>query len=236
MRQTTVILAGGLATRLGSLTEKIPKSLIDIHGSPFIEYQLRLLKSFDLNRVVICCGHLGEMVQHCIGDGSRFGMQVQYSIDGPHLMGTAGAIKKALPLLGDSFYVLYGDSYLLCDYRTVEAAFQQSKKTALMTVFRNQGAWDKSNVEFFDGQIHRYDKAAPTPKMEYIDYGLGLFKSEAFDLVPVDTKYDLACLYQQLLEAKDLAGFEVKERFYEIGSIGGIEEIRLFLEDYRIQA
>src|SRR5579872_5855079 len=133
------ILAGGLATRLRPLTDKIPKALVDVNGEPFIAHQLRLLASRGIPRVVLCLGYRGEMVRDFVGDGWEFGLQVNYSFDGPELRGTAGAIHQALPLLGDSFFVLYGDSYLPCDYAAVEQAFLTSGKTALMTVFCNEG-------------------------------------------------------------------------------------------------
>ena len=162
------ILAGGLATRLRPLTERIPKALVEINGEPFIAHQLRLLHARGIRRVVLCLGYLGEMVRQFVGDGQTFQLDVAYSFDGPALRGTAGAIHEALPLLGDTFFVLYGDSYLPCDYDTVENAFVRSGKTALMTVFRNDSLWDSSNVEFAGDRILAYDKKNRTPRMHYL--------------------------------------------------------------------
>ncbi|MBE9572090.1 MAG: nucleotidyltransferase family protein [Proteobacteria bacterium] len=229
MSLPAAILAGGLATRLRPITEKIPKSLVDVNGEPFIAHQLRLLYSKGIVRVVICAGYLGEMIQDFVGNGRRFDIQVEYSFDDVRLLGTGGAVKKALALLDESFFVLYGDSYLPCDYEEVQAAFEGSEKKALMTVFHNEGAWDTSNVEFKDGQILSYEKQRLTPRMRHIDYGLGVFQREAFATVPEDTPYDLADLYQFLLEKGELAAFEVMERFYEIGSIAGLEELKSHL-------
>ena len=220
------ILAGGLATRLKPVTEKIPKSLLDIGGEPFIAHQLRLLRANGFEHVVICAGYLGEKLQAYVGDGQTFGIRVEFSFDYPDLLGTAGAIKKALPLLGDAFFTLYGDSYLPCDYGEVQRSFALSGQPALMTVFRNDGQWDKSNVEFEHGRIKRYDKRQQLPGMHWIDYGLGVFRRTAFEPVPDGKPYDLALLYQHLLQQNQLAGFEVNERFYEIGSFAGIEEMR----------
>src|ERR671930_1135930 len=178
------ILAGGLATRLRPLTQTIPKALIDVNGEPFIAHQLRLLRANGIERVIVCTCYLDEMIQSYIGDGVRFGLQVGFSFDGPRLLGTGGAIKKDLPLLGPAFFVLYGDSYLPCDYRAVQTAFEQSGKRALMTVFRNDGRWDSSNVEFVDGHVVSYDKRQQTPQMHHIDYGLGVFNQSAFAIVP----------------------------------------------------
>ncbi len=219
------ILAGGLATRLRPITEKIPKALVEINGEPFVAHQLRLLEERGIRQVVLCVGYLGEMVREFVGDGRRFGLEVQYSFDGPVLRGTAGALQQALPLLGESFFVLYGDSYLPCDYQAVEEAFRRSGKTALMTVFRNEGAWDTSNVEFAGGRILAYNKRNRTPRMQYIDYGLGVFHSRALAGIEAGAVYDLAAVYYELLARDELGAFEVMERFYEIGSPAGIREL-----------
>jgi N-acetyl-alpha-D-muramate 1-phosphate uridylyltransferase len=220
------ILAGGLARRLRPITELIPKALVDVQGEPFINHQLRLLSARGIQRIVLCLQYRGDLIQQAVGDGRRFGMRVEYSFDGPVLLGTAGAIKKALPLLGKSFFVLYGDSYLPCDYHRIQAAFEKSRRPALMTVFQNDGRWDKSNVEFQNEHIVAYDKNHQTAGMRYIDYGLGVFRSGAFDIVPENQAFDLADLYQSLVKAGGLAALEVSERFYEIGSFAGLEELR----------
>ncbi|MHB1949736.1 MAG: nucleotidyltransferase family protein [Gammaproteobacteria bacterium] len=232
MNQNTfpiVILAGGLATRLRPLTETIPKALIDINGEPFIAHQLRLLRNNGIKEVTLCLGYLGEMVEEYVGHGHQFGVNVTYSFDGPKLLGTAGAIKQALPLLGENFFVLYGDSYLTCDYAAVQTTFIASQKTALMTVFRNLGQWDKSNVEFANGNILVYDKTQQTDRMHHIDYGLGIFNQSAFTHIAANQIYDLALLYQDLLRNQQLAAHEVTERFYEVGSFAGINELSVYL-------
>jgi len=223
------ILAGGLATRLRPATETVPKSLLDVNGEPFIAHQLRLLKANGVSRVVLCVGFLGEMVRHAVKDGRAFGLEVKYSFDGPALLGTAGALKRALPLLGRAFLTLYGDSYLVCDYAAVAANFEESRKKALMTVFHNEGQWDSSNVEFTDGRIVAYNKKERTPRMKYIDYGLGAFTEKAFERVPAEKAFDLAELYQAILADGELAGMEIQQRFYEIGSPAGLAETARFI-------
>jgi N-acetyl-alpha-D-muramate 1-phosphate uridylyltransferase len=227
------ILAGGLATRLRPITDKAPKSLIEIHGEPFILHQLRLLHAGGIHRAVLCIGHMGELIQNVVGDGSALDMEVDYSFDGPALLGTAGAVRNALPRLGGAFFVIYGDSYLPCNYAEVARAFASSGAPAMMTVFHNEGKWDASNVEFGDGRVLAYDKQNRTPRMAYIDYGLGVFRAEAFSSLAPAKPYDLAGLYQDLLGRGQLAGFEVHERFYEIGSPAGLEETTAFLAAQR---
>lgn len=223
------ILAGGLATRMGALTADTPKALLDIAGEPFIDHQLRLLRAGGFRRVVMCVGHLGERIQAHVGDGARLGLEVEWLFDGPRLLGTGGALRRALPRLGPRFAVIYGDSYLRCDYRAIARSFVDSGKLALMTVYRNEGAYDASNVELRDGRIAVYDKKAKSPAMRHIDYGLGLFQASAFAGVPEDRPSDLAALYAELLARGELAGHEVLERFYEIGSVAGLEELRTLL-------
>jgi NDP-sugar pyrophosphorylase family protein len=223
------ILAGGLATRLRPLTETIPKSLVEINGEPFLRHQLRLLRGNGVDRVVLCVSHLGEQVRDSAGDGREFGLHIDYSFDGSVLLGTAGAIRRALPLLGESFFVLYGDSYLPIDLGAVEAAFRASSRAGLMTVYSNEGQWDTSNVEFVDGRIVAYDKKQRTGRMRHIDYGLGVFHAAAFAEIPAGTSWDLATVYRDLLDAGELAAFEAPHRFYEIGSFRGIEELSAYL-------
>jgi NDP-sugar pyrophosphorylase family protein len=217
------ILAGGLATRLRPMTETIPKSLVPVNGEPFISHQLRLLKSRGVERVVLCVGYLGGMIEDFIGGGA-FGLDVQYSLDGLSPLGTAGALRKALPLLGEAFFTIYGDSYLTCDYASVEDAFLSSGRPGLMTVFRNDGLWDTSNVEFSQGSVVAYDKEKRTPRMRHIDYGLGVFHRSVFDRLPPGPR-DLAAVYQDLVARNELAAFEVADRFYETGSFEGIQAL-----------
>jgi NDP-sugar pyrophosphorylase family protein len=223
------ILAGGLATRLRPVTEKIPKALIHVAGQPFLAHQLRLLSRAGLRKMVLCAGYRGEMIEEEFGDGSSFGVEMRYSYDGPELLGTGGALKKALPLLGKRFLVLYGDSYLPIDYAEPVGAFVASGKPGLMTLFQNEGRWDTSNVLFHEGLIQSYTKSDPTPEMRHIDYGLGVFSALAFSSSPSGKPFDLADVYQELSARGKLAGYEVNQRFYEIGSPSGLAELDAFL-------
>lgn len=229
MTLPVAILAGGLATRLQPITETIPKVLVEVAGKPFAEHQLELLRRNGVTRVVFCVGHMGEKVREALGNGLRHGMRIEYSFDGPKLLGTGGALRNALPLLGEAFFVIYGDTYLECDYAAVERTFLESGKTGLMTVFRNKGKWDRSNVVYRDGRIVNYDKQNRTPDMEHIDYGLGALRSEMFASYPAGEPIDLAAVYRDLLARGELAAFEVTRRFYEIGSPEGLGEARNYL-------
>ncbi len=228
------VLAGGLARRLGALAGGRPKSLVDVAGRPFVAHQLALLARHGVEDVVLCVGHLGQQVREAVGDGSAFGLRVRYSHDGDQALGTGGALKRALPQLGSAFLVLYGDSYLECDYRRVAGAFAQSGCDALMTVFRNDNRWDRSNVEYVDGRVVRYDKRTAVPGMQHIDYGLGAFTADAFEPYRDGAVFDLAIVYQALVACGRLAAFEVTERFYEIGTPEGLAETAAHLGAARV--
>ena len=229
MNLTVAILSGGLATRLRPLTERIPKSLVEIAGKPFAVHQVELLQRHGFYSIVFCVGHLGEQVQAALGDGSRWGVKVTYVFDGPRLLGTGGALRRALPWLGEAFLVMYGDSYLECEYASIAKAFLSSGRLGLMTVFQNNNLWDGSNVLFREGRIVRYDKNERTPDMRHIDYGLGALRARVFDAYTGSTVVDLETIYRDLVSRNELAGYEVTQRFYEIGSPAGLEETRQYL-------
>jgi N-acetyl-alpha-D-muramate 1-phosphate uridylyltransferase len=218
------ILAGGLATRLHPITETVPKALVDVAGTPFILRQLDYLRRQGVSRVVLCVGFLGEQIEAAVGNGSALGLSVSYSQDWPKLMGTGGALRQALPLLDSQFLVLYGDSYLPIDFASVEREFLASGKPALMTVQRNADRWDKSNVLFENNVLVEYNKRAPTPEMRHIDYGLGAITARVLADDGTMGPVDLADIYHGLSLSRQLAGYEVHERFYEIGSHKGLAE------------
>ena len=218
------LLAGGLATRLRPHTLKVPKSLIQVAGEPFIAHQLRLLRRERVSRIVLCVGYLGEQIEAFVRDGSQFGLAVEYSYDGPNLLGTGGALRKALPYLGQEFLVMYGDSWLDTSFAPIVAAFRRSGKPALMTVFRNEGRWDVSNVWYENEVIQRHDKIERVPQMQHIDWGLSIVKADVLARQPANTAFDLAEVYSSLARRGQLAGYEVTTRFYEIGSPEGLLE------------
>jgi NDP-sugar pyrophosphorylase family protein len=223
------VLAGGLGTRLRLITEKIPKVLVELAGKPFAVHQIELLRSRGITEIVFCVGHMGEKVEAALGDGSLWGVHINYIFDEPYLLGTGGALRKALPVLGKAFLVMYGDSYLECNYADIEQAFWANGKQGLMTIYRNNDRWDRSNILFSHGRILRYDKKHHLPGMQHIDYGLGVFKAEALDIYPGGQPLDLAEVYKDLINRDQLVGYEVTHRFYEIGSPSGLEETERYL-------
>jgi len=221
------ILAGGLGSRLGERVERTPKPLIEIAGEPFVIHQLRLLARHGAERVVLCVGYLGELIQDRVGV-EQFGIRIDYSFDGPGLDGTLGAVRRALPLLSERFLVMYGDTYLRLDYGAADAAWRESGCLGLMTVLRNEGRWDRSNAILASGRVSAYDKHEPKSGMLWIDYGLGGLDTGALGFAPSDER-DLAYLYAALAAAGELCGWEAHERFYEIGTPASLAEAEAFL-------
>lgn len=228
---SVALLAGGLATRLRPITETVPKCLVEVAGRPFLEHQFEHLRRCGLRRVVLCVGHMGDKVRDFAGNGRRFGLEVAYSFDGDAPLGTGGALRQALPLLSDPFLILYGDSYLPIDFSAIARRFLADPALGCMTVFRNEHQWDRSNVWFEDGTLRLYHKRKPDPRMRHIDYGLGLLRHAAFAHAPATGAFDLAALYETLVAAGRLQGQEVDQRFYEIGSHAGLQELDAYLRN-----
>lgn len=224
------LLAGGRATRLHPLTQAIPKSLMPVAGEPFLAHQLRWLARQSVRDIVICCGHLASQIQAYAGDGERFGVSLRYSDDGERALGTGGAIRRALPELGDAFMVLYGDSLLTAPLLPAWQAFQQQPCLGMMTVFRNENRWDASNVQIADGRVVRYEKGGSRAGLTHIDYGLSLFRAETFAAIPEGRVFDLGLIFDDLTRTGQLACHEVTQRFYEIGSFAGLSETEALLK------
>jgi MurNAc alpha-1-phosphate uridylyltransferase len=226
-----VILAGGRGTRVSGLAQNLPKVMLEVAAKPFIAWQLELLKNNGIRRAVICAGYLGEKIRDFVRQGESFGIKVEYSFDGPSLLGTGGAVKKALALLGNTFFVMYGDSYLPTDFKAVSNYFLTQDKVGLMVILKNNDRWDRSNVLYKNGRIQKYDKKNTSCAMEYIDYGLLLFKKEAFLVEDFGEVFELDVVCQGLIRQDQLLAYEAKERFFEIGSPEGLQETRAYLTE-----
>lgn len=226
-----VILCGGLATRLRPLSEKIAKSMIEIEGKPFLEYQLELLKKNGISDMIFCIGYKGEQIENYFGDGSRFGVKIRYSWEKEKLLGTGGALKKAESLLDEIFFVMYGDSYLPFNFKKSIDYFNKFNKLGLMVVYKNQNRYEKSNLLVKDNLVKQYNKENPTKEMEYIDYGVSIFRKKALKLLPENTSCDLSQIHLSLIEKDQLLAFESKIRFYETGSFQGLEEFKRYIKN-----
>jgi NDP-sugar pyrophosphorylase family protein len=229
-----VILAGGQATRLRPLTDEVPKSLLDIVGRPFLEYQLEFLSRGGVKDIVLCVGYLGEQIERYFGDGSKLGVNLKYSYEKERLLGTAGALKNAEQLLQDPFFVMYGDSYLFLDFAAVTSYFDKMSKLGLMVVYKNYDRYGESNVVIEGNLVKQYSKKDKAEGMVHIDYGASILRKQALELVPQNQVYSLEGLFDQLIEQKELLAYEVDKRFYQIGSPEGLEEFRGYISQGRV--
>lgn len=220
-----VILCGGLATRLGDIAKDIPKSMIDIDGKPFLEYQIENLKKSSIKDIVLCVGYLSEKIEDYFLNGSRFGVNIKYSNDGDKLLGPIGAVKKAEGLLEDLFFIMYGDTYLSVDFQNVYSFFTQYDKQGLMVVYKNNDKFDKSNISIDNNMVTGYGENDAI----YIDYGTSLLRKESLDLVPINQMCSTGEFFSNLIKKNELLAFETKERFYHIGNPNALEEFRNFI-------
>ena len=223
-----IIIAGGLGTRLGQLTLNQPKSMIQILGKPFIEYQFDLLTKGSVTDVVLCLGYQGKQIVDYCGDGRKFGVNLRYSFEDKPL-DTAGAIKLAEPLLKDYFFTLYGDSYVFIDFKDMLSSIRKGNKIGAMSVFQNQDRFDKSNTAVVDGRVTFYSKEQRA-NLKYIDYGVNLFRKEVLKLIPNGEPYSMGTLFNQLIGRQELLAYEVKKRFFEIGSVNGLTEFTEYVK------
>ena len=231
-----LILAGGLGTRMRAHNPALPKTLLPVAGRPFADWQLQWLAAEGVDSVIYSIGHRAELIRQFVEDGRRWGLTVTYVEESDELLGTGGAIRLACDqgVLDQHFFVLYGDSYLQVDLHAVDRAFQESGLPALMTVYENNGEWVPSNVVFDGSAVIEYRKGVenPPPSMRYIDYGLSILsQTTVTEHIPRRQHYDLADLMTELSSQQLLAGFLAWERFYEIGSPLGLEQLDEFLTD-----
>lgn len=220
------VLVGGRGTRLGALTDHIPKPMIRVAGKPFLEWVLTQLRDAGFRRAVLCTGYRGDMVQDYFGTGKSLGIAISYSDDGPTPLGTLGAVRKALPLLGDPVPVLYGDTYLQVDFAAGIGAHQRSGRKATMSVLRNKGEWDASNAIVLGDRVASYGKSPPPPSAEWIDYGFSVIDTHA---IRESSEADLADFMSSAARSGNVSAFVATKRFYEIGTPRSLVETESFL-------
>ena len=227
-----VVLMGGLGTRLKNYTKECPKSLVDVCGRPFFDYQLDLMMAWGFAKFLFLIGYRADMIEEYYGDGSSRGISIKYSYDGEKLLGTGGAVRSALDFLEDDFLLIYGDSFMDIDYAETIYRYHKGKETgarALMTVLRNNDRFDKSNVVMKDGALVLYDKHEPCPDMEYIDYGVSMFERSLFSGYAEDEAFDLAGIQHELSLKGEMTAQVVTKRFYEIGSPESLAEFSSYV-------
>jgi len=224
-----VIFCGGLATRLGDHAKDIPKSMIQIEGKPFLEYQIEMLKKQSIKDIVLCAGHLSEKIIEYFGNGEKYGVNIQYSHDGDKPLGPIGALKKAESLLENIFFTMYGDSYVFIDFKRVYSYFSQYDKKALMVVYQNNDRYDISNIVVNNGRVTRYNQEK-TPDMKYIDYGVQIFRKKILKNIQKNTFFSTKDFFPKLIKENELLAFEANKRFYHIGNLKALEEFKKYVK------
>jgi NDP-sugar pyrophosphorylase family protein len=224
-----VILAGGLGTRLGRLTRTVPKPMVLVDGKPFVEYEIALLRANGVDDLVLCVGYLGEVIEEHLGDGRGFGVRIRYAYDGPELLGPAGALKRAAPLLQDSFFVTYGDAYLRADYRKIMSRLLESGALGLMTVYKNDDRHGKSDLVVKGGCVVRYDKNSRVRGMKWINFGVSALRKQALRAISPGGYCGEEEFYGELIGRRELLAYAVRRRFYEIGTPAALGEFERFI-------
>lgn len=224
-----VILAGGLASRLGNLASHCPKSMIRIAGKPFLEHQIDLLRKGNVTDIILCTGHLGGQIESYFGSGVKFGVRIRYSRETGQLLGTGGCLKNAEWLLDNTFFVMYGDSYLVLDYGGIETEFRKDPECGLMVVYRNENRYDRSNVAMRDGRIVDYGYENYLEKV-FIDEGISVIRKEFLGWFERNQPFPLEALFNKVIEKRRLRAWETSQRFFEVGSLSGMEEFSRFMK------
>lgn len=223
-----VILAGGLGTRLRPLTLDTPKPMIKIAGKPFLEYKLRHLKRNGFRDFVLCVGYKSEVIEEYFESGDKLGISISYSNDGETQRGPVGALKHASELLENEFMVTYGDDFLRLDYACFQREFCSSGKLGMMAVLENHSKYGKSDILVENGLVTGYDKVRQLSGMIWINFGATLLKKSTLKFIPDEMPIEEEQFYRLLIAERELAAFVVTERFYEIGSIPGLQEFEKF--------
>jgi NDP-sugar pyrophosphorylase family protein len=224
------VLAGGLGTRMADISgPTTPKALLRVAGRPFIDFKLASLAAEGVKRVVLLLGHGDRLIADHVGTGADYGLHVTCRSDGPTLLGTGGAVRRALDLLGEAFWVTYGDTFLRAPMAEIEATFHSRGIEAMMTVLRNRDRWDRSNVRIEKGLVVEHRKGSPPGSYEYIDYGLAILRREPVETFPAGSPFDLEQVFQLLIANGTMGAYVVSRRFYEIGTPEGYRQTNEFL-------
>ena len=222
-----------MGTRLRPLTHEVPKPMIIIRNKPFLYYQIIYLKRSGIKNILLLVGYLGDQIKNYFGDGSIFGLSIKYSED-KHCLGTGGAIKQAAQLLDDSFFLIYGDSFLPIEYDKIFERFIENGKRGLLVISHNSDPFARGNITIDkDSNIIRYEKDGSNSRLKYIDAGVGVLSK---DILTFLGQHEITSLekegFPELIKHKELAGFITDERFYDIGTVAGLNKFRRRLNDY----
>jgi NDP-sugar pyrophosphorylase family protein len=222
------ILCGGFGTRLYPVTKYLPKSLYPINGKPFIDYQLERLKSGGFNHIVLLVSHFGNEIREYVGNGERYGLNIEYSFD--DAKGTLPAIKKAFKFLDYNFFITYGDSYLTADFKDIQKTYDAQNKPFLVTIYKNNDeTLHKNNIAYINNQIVDYSQLNLNNSCQYVDYGITILNKNYLDNIDETWYTNVSNLYNFAIAKNNLASYVIKERFYEVGSLRGIQDFTKYV-------
>jgi D-glycero-D-manno-heptose 1,7-bisphosphate phosphatase len=214
-----VILAGGRGTRLQPITNTRPKAMVGFHGKPFLEHLIERLRDEGIERVLLLLGYLPEVIQDHFEDGSRLGVEIEYSVTGPDDL-TVHRMRVAEPLLDDTFLLLYCDNYWPLQLGRLWARFEEAGAPALVTVYSNRDGYTRDSV-IVDGEgfVTVYDRGRTTPGLSGVEIGYAILTRPVLDLMPRDhDELFEAAVYPPLATERKLAAYVTDHRYYSVGS------------------
>jgi NDP-sugar pyrophosphorylase family protein len=225
-----VILAGGLGTRMRPITETIPKPMIEVAGKPFLEWQLKLLRSGGIANALLLVAYLGKQIEEYFGNGAKTGGCVEYSYERSPL-GTGGALKNAEAKLRDWFVLVNGDTFLAIDYEKLMRDFVGADCQAMIVAYEKpvmataevpaDGLPGNLGVGP-DGKVTAYRKREPEG-LTHIDAGVIVLKKEILAALSAGRKCSLEEeVYPQLITRGAMRAWVTAEPFYDMGSPAGL--------------
>jgi len=214
-----VILAGGRGTRMQPITNDRPKPMVPVLGHPFLEYQIRQLKNQGFERVLILLGYLPEVVQDYFGDGSKWGIEIEYSVTAPDQL-TSSRVAAARHLIDRCFLLLYCDNYWPLQMDRLWARFREAKKPGLITVYSNKDGYSRGSVALDgEGHVRIFDRQRLATGLQGVEISYAIITDLCLDLLPDhDTLFEEA-IYTPLAAQRRLAAYPTDHRYYSVGSL-----------------
>lgn len=225
-----VILAGGMGVRLKPLTDSVPKPMVKINQKPFLEYLITHLREQGFKKILLLLGYLPEVVQNYFGDGSSFGVEIQYSVSEVDNE-TGKRLKLAENFLEENFLLLYSDNYWPISFQKMWELFVSKDVLAQITVYSNKDNYSKNNVYVTtDGIVAKYDKSRSSAQLNGVEIGFAFVKKEVLSMLPDKNVNFEGYIFPILIEQKKLAAFVTDHRYYSVGSHERLKTTELFLQ------
>lgn len=223
-----VILAGGMGTRMKPFTDTNPKPMYPIEGRPFIEYLVKQVKGFGIDKIVMLLGYLPEKIMDYLGDGSAYGVEIVYDIT-PVEFDTGARILHAKDLIEESFLLMYCDNYCPIQFEKLLNDFNKNNALIQVSVYSNKDLYTKSNMKIAaNGLVEVYDKKRIAENLQGVDIGYAIIDKKALELMPPINDNFEKYVYPQLVEQKAMYATITEHRYYSVGSFERIELTKQF--------